>query len=57
MKTLTDARAPLIFVSHPGAKHGFTRKGADPHHGLAYNEEADRKSFESMKKFFAENFL
>lgn len=56
IKTLNDAKAPLTFVSHPGAKHGFTRKGSEPHHGLAYSEEADRKSFQSMKDFFAENF-
>jgi dienelactone hydrolase len=56
VNTLKEANAPLTFVSHPGAKHGFTRKGADPHHGLAYNEEADKKSFESMKTFFETNF-
>jgi len=56
VKTLTDAKAPLTFVSHPGAKHGFTRADADPHHGLAYNAEADKKSFESMKQFFQDNF-
>ena len=56
VNTLKEANAPLTFVSHPGARHGFTRKDAMPHHGLSYNEEADKSSFESMKLFFAENF-
>ncbi|MCB1142300.1 MAG: dienelactone hydrolase family protein [Leptospiraceae bacterium] len=58
VKTLKDANAPLEFVSHPGAKHGFTKLGAEKHglDGLAYNAEADAKSFQSMKEFFATNF-
>jgi dienelactone hydrolase len=58
VQILTDAKAPLTFVSHSGAVHGFTRPGAESHGipGLAYNEKADYASFESMKSFFAENF-
>ena len=56
VNTLKEANAPLTFVSHPGARHGFTRKDSMPHHGLAYNEEADKSSFESMKLFFETNF-
>ncbi|TGN17380.1 dienelactone hydrolase family protein [Leptospira idonii] len=58
VKTLTEAKAPLTFISHPGAVHGFTRPGAEKHGlpGLAYNKKADYASFESMKAFFAENF-
>ncbi|MDF3818626.1 dienelactone hydrolase family protein [Leptospira sp. 96542] len=58
VKVLTDAKAPLTFVAHPGAVHGFTRPGSEKHGlpGLAYNEKADYASFESMKNFFAENF-
>lgn len=57
-KTITEAKAPVTFVSHPGAVHGFTRPGAEKHGlpGLAYNEKADYASFESMKDFFAKNF-
>ncbi|MCG6146908.1 dienelactone hydrolase family protein [Leptospira levettii] len=58
VKTITEAKAPVTFVSHPGAVHGFTRPGAEKHGlpGLAYNEKADYASFESMKDFFAKNF-
>jgi dienelactone hydrolase len=58
VKTLEDAKAPLTFVSHPGAVHGFTRPGAEKAglQGLAYNKAADYSSFESMKSFLAENF-
>ncbi|TGK81530.1 dienelactone hydrolase family protein [Leptospira noumeaensis] len=58
IKTVTDAKAPVTFISHPGAVHGFTRPGAEGHGlpGLAYNEKADYASFDSMKAFFAANF-
>lgn len=58
IKTLEDAKAPLTFVSHPGAVHGFTRPGSEKHGlpGLAYNKQADYSSFESMKAFLAANF-
>lgn len=58
IKTVTDAKAPVTFVSHPGAVHGFTRPGSEKHGlpGLAYNEKADYASFDSMKTFFAANF-
>ncbi|MDZ4728214.1 MAG: dienelactone hydrolase family protein [Leptospira sp.] len=58
VKTLEEAKAPLKFVAHPGAVHGFTRPGSEKHGlpGLSYNKDADYASFESMKSFFAENF-
>ncbi|PJZ47434.1 dienelactone hydrolase family protein [Leptospira brenneri] len=58
IKTVTEAKAPVTFISHPGAVHGFTRPGSEDHGlpGLAYNEKADYASFESMKDFFAANF-
>ncbi len=58
IKTVTDAKAPVTFISHPGAVHGFTRPGSEGHGlpGLAYNEKADYASFDSMKAFFAANF-
>ncbi|WP_411823933.1 dienelactone hydrolase family protein [Leptospira sp. 'Mane'] len=57
-KSLTDAKVPFTFVSHPGAVHGFTRPNSEKHGipGIAYNAKADYSSFESMKSFFAENF-
>lgn len=58
IKTVTDAKAPVTFISHPGAVHGFTRPGSEKQGlpGLAYNEKADYASFDSMKTFFAANF-
>ena len=40
------------------AVHGFTRleSGNNPASGVAYNEKADKRSFEAMKTFFAEIF-
>ncbi|MCL5099357.1 MAG: dienelactone hydrolase family protein, partial [Candidatus Omnitrophica bacterium] len=41
-----------------GAVHGFTdwNVGSDNSKGVAYNERADRRSWEAMKQFFAELF-
>jgi dienelactone hydrolase len=38
--------------------HAFTQKMAedDPSKGAAYNEKADKRSWEAMKAFFAEIF-
>lgn len=43
------------FIAYPGAVHAFTQKGAgnDNSKGAAYNAEADAKSWEAMKSFFA----
>ena len=40
------------------AKHAFTNPKADEHkiEGISYNAEADRRSWEAMKAFFAEIF-
>ncbi len=45
-------------VAYGGAVHSFTRpdSGNDPSTGAAYNERADRRSWEAMKTFFAEIF-
>ena len=39
-----------------GAVHGFTNPGSgnDKSRGVAYDAEADRRSWEAMKVFFAE---
>ncbi len=53
-QALEDAGVDFEFVSHPGAVHGFTRAsaGSDNSTGIAYNEAADKKSWQSMKDFF-----
>jgi dienelactone hydrolase len=45
-------------VSYGGAVHAFTQKAAgnDPSKGVAYNERADRRSWQAMLDFFAEIF-
>jgi dienelactone hydrolase len=44
------------FVTYGGAVHRFTNPeaGSDNSKGAAYNERADRRSWEAMKVFFAE---
>lgn len=44
------------FVEYSGARHGFSnpKNGNDPKSPVAYNEKADRRSWEAMKQFFAE---
>lgn len=44
------------FVTYGGAVHRFTNPeaGSDNSKGTAYNERADRRSWEAMKAFFAE---
>ncbi|MBN2225847.1 MAG: dienelactone hydrolase family protein [candidate division Zixibacteria bacterium] len=45
-------------VFYGGAVHSFTNPGSgdDPSRGVAYNTNADRRSWEAMKGFFAELF-
>ncbi|MGB8658591.1 MAG: dienelactone hydrolase family protein [Candidatus Zixiibacteriota bacterium] len=45
-------------VIYGGAVHGFTNpdSGNDPSTGLAYNEKADKRSWEAMRSFFGELF-
>ena len=45
-------------VAYGGAVHAFTHwdGGSDNSKGAAYNERADRRSWEAMKQFFAELF-
>jgi len=45
------------FVSYGGAVHSFTNPeaGSDNSKGAAYNERADRRSWQAMKDFFAES--
>lgn len=54
-KEMKDAGVKYEFIGYPGAVHAFTQKGAgnDNSKGAAYNAEADVKSWEAMKTFFA----
>ncbi len=57
-KEMKDAGVDMRFESHPGAVHSFTVKeaGNDPSTGMAYDENADKRSWESMKTFLKELF-
>ena len=58
-KTKMDvAKVPMQFESYPGAVHSFTVKGADKKEipGMAYDADADQKSWDSMQKLFKEVF-
>ena len=46
------------FIEYSGARHGFSNpaNGNDPKSPVAYNEKADRRSWEAMKGFFSEVF-
>lgn len=56
-KEMSDAGVDLQFKSYPGAKHSFTNPESDTYGKqfnipLAYNEAADKQSWEDMKEFF-----
>ena len=55
---MQDAKVDYKLVSYPGAVHSFTQKAAgnDNSKGAAYNEAADKASWEEMKAFFARIF-
>lgn len=57
-KEMEDAHVKYTFIAYPGAVHSFTRPdaGNDNSKGAAYNEAADKKSWEEMKKFFDKIF-
>lgn len=60
-KEMDAAKANYRIVTYPGAKHSFTSKAADQHGQkfnipLAYNAEADQKSWAEMQAFFKEIF-
>ncbi len=50
---MQKANADLDFVAYPGAVHAFTNPGAgsDVSKGAAYNEKADKESWQAMKAF------
>jgi dienelactone hydrolase len=55
---MRDAGVDWQFVSYGGAVHAFTNPAAgnDNSRGAAYNEKADKRSWEAMKVFFSEIF-
>ncbi len=55
---MRKAGADWQLVSYGGAMHSFTNPDADGYHlkGAAYNEKADRRSWEAMQVFFKEIF-
>lgn len=59
--TLTEmdaAKVDYVFTAYAGAVHSFTEPNAgnDISRGAAYNADADRRSWEALKKFLAELF-
>jgi len=60
-KEMTNAGADFQFISYEGAKHSFTNPDADTFAqkfgmGIAYNETADKQSWEDMQVFFKDIF-
>jgi dienelactone hydrolase len=55
---MRQAKVDWQLVAYGGAVHSFTdwNAGGDNSKGAAYNENADRRSWEAMKSFFAEIF-
>jgi dienelactone hydrolase len=55
---MAKAKVQMEFISYPDAVHSFTKKeaGDDKSKGNAYNEAADKKSWDDMKAFFKSIF-
>lgn len=57
---MRQAGVDYRLVVHPGARHGFTNPQADERRteglDIGYQKEADERSWEDMKAFFAEVF-
>jgi dienelactone hydrolase len=55
---MRQAKVDWQLVKYGGAVHSFTdwNAGDNPGQGAAYNEKADRRSWEAMKHFFTEIF-
>jgi dienelactone hydrolase len=55
---MRKAGVDWYFIGYGGAVHSFTNRdsGNDPSKGAAYNEKADKRSWEAMKDFFVETF-
>jgi dienelactone hydrolase len=60
-KEMKDAGADMTFISYPGAVHSFTNPDADEiakkfNIPLGYNADADKKSWDELKKFLEKIF-
>ncbi len=57
-KEMEDAKVDYVLTEYSGAVHSFTMPsaGSDVSKGSAYNENADKRSWDAMKKFFEEIF-
>lgn len=56
-KEMNAARADWQLHTYGGTMHSFTNPAAnDPAFGTVYNQEADQRSWHTMKQFFAEIF-
>lgn len=57
-KEMRDAKVDWSMIVYGGAVHSFTNpeSGSDPAKGSAYNEKADRRSWQAMLDFFEEIF-
>lgn len=55
---MRNAKVDYIFIDYAGALHAFTNPNAAKFGipGIAYNEKADKRSWEHMKLLFAEAF-
>jgi len=58
---MKNAGADFRFISYPGALHSFTNPEADEYGKkfkipVAYNAEADKKSWKELKKFLRQIF-
>jgi dienelactone hydrolase len=61
LKEMKDAGADVTFMSYPGSKHSFTNSGADElaktaKIDIAYNAEADKKSWQDLQNFLKKIF-
>lgn len=57
-REMEDAKVDYVLTEYSGAVHSFTMEsaGSDISKGSAYNEKADKRSWEAMKIFFGEIF-
>jgi dienelactone hydrolase len=58
LQEMEAAKVDYQLIMYSGAVHAFTQKSAgdDPSKGAAYNANADRRSWQLMRDFFAEIF-
>ena len=58
VEEMRKVKADWQFVQYGGAVHSFTvpEAGTDTAKGMAYNKEADHRSWEAMHSFFDELF-